>query len=107
MKPKHIRVVIVPSFHPFMLILEGFFVCSILIIMFSQLSHKFSLIFSQFKEGVARFAQENIAPHAAKIDRTNYFPEVVWDNFSLSFQAIGRMMKFDTMSSFRRLTCGN
>ncbi|KAL3530596.1 hypothetical protein ACH5RR_009918 [Cinchona calisaya] len=31
----------------------------------------------QFKEGVARFAQENIAPHAAKIDRTNYFPEEV------------------------------
>lgn len=31
----------------------------------------------QFKEGVARFAQENIAPHAADIDRTNYFPKDV------------------------------
>lgn len=31
----------------------------------------------QFKESVARFAQENIAPHASKIDRTNYFPEEV------------------------------
>lgn len=33
----------------------------------------------QFKESVAQFAQENIAPHASKIDRTNYFPEVVWE----------------------------
>nr|XP_027070384.1 isovaleryl-CoA dehydrogenase, mitochondrial-like [Coffea arabica] len=31
----------------------------------------------QFKEGVARFAQENIAPCASKIDTTNYFPEEV------------------------------
>lgn len=31
----------------------------------------------QFKEGVERFAQENIAPHAAKIDRTNSFPQEV------------------------------
>ncbi|KAK9158275.1 hypothetical protein Scep_004849 [Stephania cephalantha] len=31
----------------------------------------------QFKESVAQFAQENIAPYAAKIDRTNYFPEEV------------------------------
>lgn len=30
----------------------------------------------QFKESVAQFAQENIAPHAEKIDRTNYFPKV-------------------------------
>lgn len=31
----------------------------------------------QFKESIAQFAQENIAPHAEKIDRTNYFPEDV------------------------------
>ncbi|KAL9272721.1 Isovaleryl-CoA dehydrogenase, mitochondrial-like protein [Drosera capensis] len=31
----------------------------------------------QFKESVSQFAQENIAPHAAKIDKTNYFPEEV------------------------------
>ncbi|KAL0390132.1 UNVERIFIED_CONTAM: Isovaleryl-CoA dehydrogenase, mitochondrial [Sesamum calycinum] len=31
----------------------------------------------QFKESVAQFAQENIAPHASKIDRSNYFPEEV------------------------------
>lgn len=31
----------------------------------------------QFKESVAQFAQENIAPHAEKIDKTNYFPEEV------------------------------
>lgn len=31
----------------------------------------------QFKESVAQFAQENIAPHAEKIDRTNYFPKDV------------------------------
>ncbi|KAH0746790.1 hypothetical protein KY285_008447 [Solanum tuberosum] len=31
----------------------------------------------QFKESVAQFAQENIAPHAEKIDRTNYFPQDV------------------------------
>ncbi|KAJ8559832.1 hypothetical protein K7X08_003890 [Anisodus acutangulus] len=30
----------------------------------------------QFKESVAKFAQENIAPFAEKIDRTNSFPEV-------------------------------
>ncbi|XP_016547870.1 isovaleryl-CoA dehydrogenase, mitochondrial isoform X2 [Capsicum annuum] len=30
-----------------------------------------------FKESVAQFAQENIAPHAEKIDRTNYFPQDV------------------------------
>lgn len=30
----------------------------------------------QFKESVAQFAQENIAPHAEKIDKTNYFPQV-------------------------------
>ncbi|CAK9174402.1 unnamed protein product [Ilex paraguariensis] len=29
----------------------------------------------QFKESVSQFARENIAPHASKIDRTNYFPE--------------------------------
>lgn len=31
----------------------------------------------QFKESIAQFAQENIAPHASKIDRTNYLPEVI------------------------------
>ncbi|XP_028127008.1 isovaleryl-CoA dehydrogenase, mitochondrial isoform X3 [Camellia sinensis] len=31
----------------------------------------------QFKESVSQFAQENIAPHASKIDTTNYFPEEV------------------------------
>ncbi|KAK4356408.1 hypothetical protein RND71_025379 [Anisodus tanguticus] len=31
------------------------------------------LIASHFKESVAQFAQENIAPHAEKIDRTNHF----------------------------------
>ncbi|XP_074357347.1 isovaleryl-CoA dehydrogenase, mitochondrial-like isoform X2 [Apium graveolens] len=31
----------------------------------------------QFKESVAQFAQENIAPHASKIDRTDSFPEEV------------------------------
>ncbi|CAI9105140.1 OLC1v1003999C2 [Oldenlandia corymbosa var. corymbosa] len=31
----------------------------------------------QFKEGVARFAQEHIAPHASTIDKTNYFPKEV------------------------------
>ncbi|KAL9662778.1 hypothetical protein QQ045_027612 [Rhodiola kirilowii] len=31
----------------------------------------------QFKESVAQFATENIAPHAAEIDRTNYFPKEV------------------------------
>lgn len=31
----------------------------------------------QFKEGVARFAQEHIAPHAEKIDKTNFFPKEV------------------------------
>ncbi|KAI5666211.1 hypothetical protein M9H77_16064 [Catharanthus roseus] len=31
----------------------------------------------QFKEGVARFAQEHIAPHAAEIDRTNNFPKEI------------------------------
>ncbi|KAL8170221.1 hypothetical protein V2J09_022025 [Rumex salicifolius] len=31
----------------------------------------------QFKESVSHFAQENIAPHAAEIDRTNYFPKEV------------------------------
>ncbi|XP_040994794.1 isovaleryl-CoA dehydrogenase, mitochondrial isoform X1 [Juglans microcarpa x Juglans regia] len=31
----------------------------------------------QFKESVAQFAQENIAPHASKIDQTNYFPKEV------------------------------
>ncbi|KAJ8543910.1 hypothetical protein K7X08_025528 [Anisodus acutangulus] len=30
-----------------------------------------------FKESVAQFAQENIAPHAEKIDRTNHFPKDV------------------------------
>ncbi|KAK4779495.1 hypothetical protein SAY87_015601 [Trapa incisa] len=30
----------------------------------------------QFKESVAQFAQENIAPHASKIDQTNSFPKV-------------------------------
>jgi hypothetical protein len=30
----------------------------------------------QFKESVAQFAAENIAPHASKIDHTNYFPKV-------------------------------
>ncbi|PKI62591.1 hypothetical protein CRG98_017013, partial [Punica granatum] len=29
----------------------------------------------QFKESVAQFAQENIAPHASKIDETNSFPK--------------------------------
>ncbi|KAF9587994.1 hypothetical protein IFM89_006873 [Coptis chinensis] len=31
----------------------------------------------QFKESVAQFAQEHIAPHASNIDRTNYFPKEV------------------------------
>ncbi|KAL2938260.1 Isovaleryl-CoA dehydrogenase mitochondrial, partial [Bienertia sinuspersici] len=31
----------------------------------------------QFKESVAQFAQENIAPHAEKIDKSNYFPKDV------------------------------
>ncbi|KAG6516259.1 hypothetical protein ZIOFF_026714 [Zingiber officinale] len=31
----------------------------------------------QFKESVSQFAQENIAPHAAKIDATNHFPKDV------------------------------
>uniref|UniRef100_A0A9I9DY73 Isovaleryl-CoA dehydrogenase n=1 Tax=Cucumis melo TaxID=3656 RepID=A0A9I9DY73_CUCME len=31
----------------------------------------------QFKESVKQFAQENIAPHAAKIDQTNSFPKDV------------------------------
>lgn len=31
----------------------------------------------QFKESVAQFAQENIAPHAATLDATNYFPKEV------------------------------
>ncbi|KAJ8476042.1 hypothetical protein OPV22_019769 [Ensete ventricosum] len=31
----------------------------------------------QFKESVHQFAQENIAPHAAKIDATNHFPKDV------------------------------
>ncbi|KAG4967322.1 hypothetical protein JHK87_032973 [Glycine soja] len=31
----------------------------------------------QFKESVAQFATENIAPHASKIDHTNYFPKEV------------------------------
>lgn len=31
----------------------------------------------QFKESVAQFAQENIAPHSEKIDKTNYFPQDV------------------------------
>ncbi|XP_009779765.1 isovaleryl-CoA dehydrogenase, mitochondrial isoform X2 [Nicotiana sylvestris] len=31
----------------------------------------------EFKESVAQFAQENIAPHAEKIDKTNYFPQDV------------------------------
>ncbi|KAL6508834.1 hypothetical protein OROHE_021393 [Orobanche hederae] len=31
----------------------------------------------QFKESVAHFAQENIAPHASKIDKSNFFPEEV------------------------------
>ncbi|KAI5391117.1 hypothetical protein KIW84_076106 [Lathyrus oleraceus] len=31
----------------------------------------------QFKESVAQFANENIAPHASKIDHTNYFPQEV------------------------------
>jgi isovaleryl-CoA dehydrogenase len=30
----------------------------------------------QFKESVHRFAQEHIAPHAARIDSSNYFPKV-------------------------------
>ncbi|KAG4988690.1 hypothetical protein JHK84_031250 [Glycine max] len=32
---------------------------------------------TQFKESVAQFATENIAPHASKIDQTNYFPKEV------------------------------
>lgn len=31
----------------------------------------------QFKESVAQFAQETIAPHASEIDRSNYFPKDV------------------------------
>ncbi|XP_059660599.1 isovaleryl-CoA dehydrogenase, mitochondrial isoform X1 [Cornus florida] len=31
----------------------------------------------QFKESISQFAQENIAPHASKIDETNYFPKDV------------------------------
>ena len=36
----------------------------------------FFLLYIQFKESVVQFAQENIAPHAEKIDKTNYFPKV-------------------------------
>lgn len=35
------------------------------------------LLCLQFKESVAQFAQENIAPHASKIDKANSFPKVV------------------------------
>lgn len=42
------------------------------------------LIFLQFKESVTQFAQENIAPHAAKVDVTNHFPKVV-----LVFSSLG------------------
>ncbi|KAJ0979339.1 hypothetical protein J5N97_014813 [Dioscorea zingiberensis] len=31
----------------------------------------------QFKDSVSQFAQETIAPHAAEVDRTNYFPKDV------------------------------
>ncbi|XP_019413615.1 PREDICTED: isovaleryl-CoA dehydrogenase, mitochondrial isoform X2 [Lupinus angustifolius] len=31
----------------------------------------------QFKESVSQFASENIAPHASKIDHTNYFPKEI------------------------------
>ncbi|CAM6084922.1 unnamed protein product [Calypogeia fissa] len=31
----------------------------------------------QFKEGVRKFAEDNIAPHAAKIDESNYLPKDV------------------------------
>ncbi|KAL5697433.1 isovaleryl-CoA dehydrogenase [Ranunculus cassubicifolius] len=31
----------------------------------------------QFKDSVTQFAQEHIAPHASKIDKTNYFPKDV------------------------------
>ncbi|KAF3773194.1 hypothetical protein EJ110_NYTH55873 [Nymphaea thermarum] len=30
----------------------------------------------QFKESVSQFAQDKIAPHAAKVDATNNFPKV-------------------------------
>ncbi|GKA11469.1 isovaleryl-CoA dehydrogenase, mitochondrial [Tanacetum coccineum] len=45
---------------------------SIFDIKFSSLYHR-----RLFKESVAQFAQEHIAPHAEKIDKTNYFPEEV------------------------------
>lgn len=37
----------------------------------------FDLLFVKFKDSVAQFAQETIAPHAAEVDRTNNFPKVV------------------------------
>lgn len=39
----------------------------------------FLLLYIQFKKSFAQFAQENIAPHAEKIDKTNYFPKVSID----------------------------
>jgi alkylation response protein AidB-like acyl-CoA dehydrogenase len=38
----------------------------------------------QFKESVRQFAQENIAPHAAKVDASNSFPKAGSCTFSFS-----------------------
>lgn len=43
---------------------------------FGYLLNSFISLMKQFKESVAQFAQEHIAPHAEKIDKTNYFPKV-------------------------------
>lgn len=39
----------------------------------------------QFKESVAQFAKEIIAPHASKIDQTNSFPKVCMRIYSYFF----------------------
>ncbi|KAJ8768640.1 hypothetical protein K2173_023544 [Erythroxylum novogranatense] len=41
-----------------------------------SINHHLHKLF-QFKESVNQFALENIAPHASKIDHTNYFPKEV------------------------------
>lgn len=57
-------------------------VCTVItsyLVTFSQLTFcltSYLLWCLQFKESVAQFAQENIAPYASEIDRTNYFPKV-------------------------------
>ena len=65
----------------------------------------------QFKESVAQFATENIAPHASKIDHTNYFPQVCMGiYFILSMNKLCVYWTFWNLimfwSNFRRLTYG-